>query len=296
MRQVARVGHPVVVLLDLSAKLVMRILGRGEDVREGVSEEEVRLLIAEGTESGVFHPAEREMVSRVLRFADRSVRSIMTPRGDVAWLDLGAGREQVAALLRSSGHTRLPVARGSLDEVLGIVHVRHLAQAALEHTAFELEPYVEPVPVLYDATDVLKAMEVLRERGARVALVVDEYGGFEGLVTLTDILEAVVGALPEAGRDEDDAFVTRDDGSLLVDGMVPLEDLKLRLGLGSLPGEDEVETLGGFVLIRLGRVPRVGDKVEHAGYVFEVIDMDGRRVDKVLVHLTDATPTGFEPA
>ncbi len=278
------VGAPVAIVLEWSGNLVLRLFGSMAQSRDAVSEEEVRMLIAEGARTGVFEPAEREMVDRVLRFGDRSVRSIMTPRGDVDWLELNATRDEVMRTIEESRHTRFPVGRGSLDDIVGIVHLRQLTQCAIDGVAFDLVTLVEKAPVLYDATDILKALEVLRTAGARVALVADEYGGFEGLVTLTDILEAAVGSLPEAGRDEDEAFVTRDDGSVLVDGMTPIEDMKLRLALHELPGEDEVETVGGFILIALGRVPKTGDKVKHAGWVFEVIDMDGRRVDKVLAH------------
>jgi putative hemolysin len=284
MRMMARVGVPLAVLLEASSNVLMRLLGSRADDRQRVSEEEVRMLIAEGARTGVFEPAEREMFDRVLRFGDRSVRSIMTPRGEVDWIELSDTREEITRKIEESGHTRFPVARNSLDDIVGVVHLRRLMNQALENASFDLAAAVEKAPVLYDATDVLKALEVLRTAGARVALVVDEYGGFEGLVTLTDILEAAVGALPEAGREEDEAFVTRDDGSVLVDGMTAIEDLKLRLGLHELPGEDEVETVGGFMLIALGRVPKAGDKVRHAGWVFEVVDMDGRRVDKVLAH------------
>jgi putative hemolysin len=284
LRWFTQVGAPVAIVLEMSGNLLLRLFGSIAQPRDAVSEEEVRMLIAEGARTGVFEPAEREMVDRVLRFGDRSVRSIMTPRGDVDWLELGATRDEVTRTIEESRHTRFPVARGSLDDIVGVVHLRRLIQCAIDGVAFDLASMVEKAPVLYDATDVLKALEVLRNAGARVALVVDEYGGFEGLVTLTDILEAAVGSLPEAGRDEAEPFVTRDDGSVLVDGMTAIEDLKLRLGLHDLPGEDEVETVGGFVLVSLGRVPKTGDKVKHAGWMFEVIDMDGRRVDKVLAH------------
>jgi putative hemolysin len=275
LRWFTQVGAPVAIVLEMSGNLLLRLFGSIAQPRDAVSE---------GARTGVFEPAEREMVDRVLRFGDRSVRSIMTPRGDVDWLELGATRDEVTRTIEESRHTRFPVARGSLDDIVGVVHLRRLIQCAIDGVAFDLASMVEKAPVLYDATDVLKALEVLRNAGARVALVVDEYGGFEGLVTLTDILEAAVGSLPEAGRDEAEPFVTRDDGSVLVDGMTAIEDLKLRLGLHDLPGEDEVETVGGFVLVSLGRVPKTGDKVKHAGWMFEVIDMDGRRVDKVLAH------------
>jgi putative hemolysin len=223
------------------------------------------------------------MVGRVLRFADRPVRSIMTPRADMVWLDIDSGREGIVDTLARAGHTRIPVGRGGVDDIVGFVHVRDLLARALAGLPFDLRQLAVAMPAIYEAIPVLEALEILRKAGARMALVVDEYGGVEGIVTLTDVLEAVVGDLPEAGRHEKPQIVERQDGSLLVDGGLAIEDIKIRLGLHAMPGETQVSTLGGFMLNRLGRLPKAGDKVSYGDYVFEVVDMDGRRVDKLLI-------------
>jgi putative hemolysin len=279
---VSRIVLPAVALLDFSTKLVLTIIGMDRVQKEKVSEEEVRTLIAEGTEHGVFHPSEGAMVGRVLRFADRPVRSIMTPRADMIRVDLDAGRDEIAKVVAESRHTRIPVGRGA-DDIIGVVHIRDLLARSLAGEPLVLSETVTSIPAVYDAIPVLQTLEVLRESGSRIALVVDEYGGIEGLVTLTDVLEAIVGDLPEAGRSEKPAITESPDGSLTVDGLVAIEDIKIRLGLQALPGEDEVTTVGGFVLTALGRLPRVGDTVTYADYLFEVLSMTGRRVDKLKV-------------
>jgi putative hemolysin len=282
MAIVSRVILPAVAALDLTTRLVLTLIGMDRVEKEKVSEEEVRTLIAEGTEHGVFHPSESAMVGRVLRFADRPVRSIMTPRADMIWVDLDADREEIAKVIAESRHTRVPVGRGP-DNIVGVVHIRDLLARTLAGEELKLTESVTAIPAVYDAIPVLQSLEILRQSGSRMALVVDEYGGIEGIVTLTDVLEAIVGDLPEAGRSEKPAIAESADGSLVVDGLVAIEDIKIRLGLQALPGEDEVTTVGGFILTALGRLPRVGDTVSYADYVFEVLSMTGRRVDKLKV-------------
>ena len=280
---IAKVALPIVVLLDATSHAVLWLLRIKRTEEDRVSEEEVRTLIAEGMEHGVFHPSEGAMVSRVLRFADRSVRSIMTPRADIVWLDVDADREEIVRVATHGSHTRLPVGRGSVEDVIGVVHIRDLLARAFAGGPVSLADLATPIPAIYEAVTVLQGLEIMRKAGVRIALVVDEYGGIEGVVTLTDIFEAVVGDMPEAARDEEPEIVERPDGSLLIDGLAAIEDVKLRLGLQALPGEDNATTMGGFVLERLGRVPKTGDKVRYGGYVFEVVDMDARRVDKLLI-------------
>jgi len=279
---VSRIILPAVALLDLTTKLVLILIGMNRVEKERVSEEEVRTLIAEGTEHGVFHPSEGAMVGRVLRFADRPVRSIMTPRADMIWIDLDADREEIAKVVAESRHTRVPVGRGA-ENIIGVVHIRDLLAHSLAGERLVLAQSLTSVPAVYDAIPVLQTLEILRESGSRMALVVDEYGGMEGIVTLTDVLEAIVGDLPEAGRREKPAITDNPGGGLIVDGLVAIEDIKIRLGLQALPGEDEVTTIGGFILTALGRLPKVGDTVTYADYVFEVLSMAGRRVDKLAV-------------
>lgn len=280
---ISRIILPAVWLLDATTKLVLTLIGMHRVEKEMVSEEEVRTLIAEGTQSGVFHPSEEAMVGRVLRFADRPVRSIMTPRADVIWIDPNATRDEIAHIIAESRHTRLPVGSGGGEHFVGVVHVRDLLARVLAGDTLDLNAVVTPAPAVYVSIPVLRTLEILRQSGSRMALVVDEYGGLEGIITLTDVLEAIVGELPEAGRGEGPGIIDGKDGDLIVDGLVAIEDIKLRLGLQALPGEDDVTTIGGFVLTALGRLPKPGDRVDYAGYCFEVLSMTARRVDKLRI-------------
>lgn len=277
----SRIILPAVWLLDATTRMVLTLLGMHRIEKEMVSEEEVRTLIAEGTQHGVFHPSEGAMVGRVLRFADRPVRSIMTPRSDVIWIDPKSSHDQIAHVISESRHTRLPVGHDGV--FAGVVHIRDLLSRVLSGQDLNIEAAVTPVPAVYAGIPVLRTLEILRQSGSRMALVVDEYGGLEGIITLTDVLEAIVGELPEAGRREQPGIIEEPNGHLIVDGLVAIEDIKIKLGLQALPGEDEVTTVGGFVLTALGRLPKSGDRVDYGGYVFEVLSMTGRRVDKLCI-------------
>jgi magnesium and cobalt exporter, CNNM family len=284
----ARISAPVVGLLDWSSRFVLRLLGRTIQPAEAVTEEEVRMLIAEGTRTGVFQRQEEEMIGRVLRLADRPVRAIMTPRVELVWFDVEDEPAKINRTIRESGHSRFLVAKGSLDDVLGVVHVRSLLDACLAGQPLDLRTVVRPVLVVHDSMPVIRALEALRQARVSMALVVDEYGGVEGVVTVEDVLEAVVGDMPERRLNEEPAIVEREDGSLLMDGMLALDEVKLALGFDRLPDEGSYHTLAGFILAQLGRVPRESDAVAYGGWCFEVVDMDGRRIDKVLVRRSAA--------
>jgi putative hemolysin len=279
----SRISTPAVWLLDRSSLLVLRLLGWEAQPEETVTEEEVRILIAEGTRTGVFDRREQEMIGRVLRLADRPVRAIMTPRVELVWINVEDDPAKIARTARESGHSRFLVGQGSLDDVLGVVHVRGLLEACLDGKALDVRAALRPALVLPDSTPVLRALEALREARVSVALVVDEYGEVEGMVTVGDVLEAVVGDMPERRRGEDPAITRREDGSMLMDGMLAIDEVRLALGVDALPDEASYHTLAGFILAQLGRVPREGETVAYGGWRFEVVDMDGRRVDKVLV-------------
>ena len=279
----SRLSTPAVWLLETSSRLVLRLLGSEAAPREIVTEEEVRTLIAEGTRTGVFHKYEQEMIGRVLRLADRPVRAIMTPRVELVWLDVNDDPDGIARIIRESGHSRFIVGNGSLDDVVGVVHVRSLADACLSGRPMDLRAATRLLPVVHDGMPVTRVLEALRRARVSMALVVDEYGEVEGVVTGEDVLEAIVGDMPERRLGEEPAIVERKDGSLLMDGMLPIDELKLALGLETLPDEASYHTVAGFVLDRLGRVPQEGQAADHAGWRFEVVDMDGRRIDKVLV-------------
>jgi magnesium and cobalt exporter, CNNM family len=279
----SRISTPAVWLLEKSSLLVLRLLGSEAQPRETVTEEEVRTLIAEGTRTGVFHKQEQEMIIRVLRLADRPVRAIMTPRVELVWLDVEDDPAEIARVIKESGHSRFVIGKGSLDEVLGIVHVRSLLDACLAGRTLDLRAAVRPALVVHDNMPVLRALEVLRQARVSMALVLDEYGEVEGVVTVEDVLEAVVGDMPERRLGEEPAIIRREDGSLLMDGLLPLDEVKLTLGFESLPDEKTYHTLAGFILAQFGRVPEEGQTVAYGGWRFEVVDMDGRRIDKVLV-------------
>jgi putative hemolysin len=282
---------PVSMILDRSSRLLLSAFGEAGGSNEEVTEEEVKILIDEGTKAGIFEPAEQDMFVRVMRFADRVVASLMTPRVDIEWLALDEDLDSLIAKVGEGGHSRYPVGREGLDEIQGVVYARDILAAAL--TAIEsgqrkldLQPFLKALPAIHESTPALKALELMRAAQAHVALVVDEYGQVEGLVTVTDVLEALVGELPESGREDDPSAVKRADGSWVLDGSLPVEEVKHLLNLDELPDEDHYETLAGFIMSGMGEMPKVGSVVSHRQFRFEVTEMDGRRVDKVLVILS----------
>jgi len=283
MRGLSRATAPFVWLLGASTEAMLKLLRVPEKPEQTVTEEEVKSLIAEGTASGVFDPDEKRMIEGVMRLADRTVRSIMTPRPEVMWLDIDDQLDNIKRDIRESGHSRLPVCRSDLDDVLGVVHTKDLLHRMLEGEALDLRPAVRDALVVHDGTEVMRLMELFKQSGEQMAVVVDEYGSVEGIATLTDVLEGIAGELPDIG-DEDADIVRRADGSLLIDGMMAVEEVEAHLGLKSLRDEESgYHTLAGFLLFKFGHIPTAGESVEHDGYRFEVVDMDGRRIDKVLV-------------
>ncbi|CAO3456855.1 hemolysin family protein [Azospirillum argentinense] len=283
MRLLSRIAAPFVWLLGASTDLLLRLLGLQGAREESVTEEEVRSMISEGTQAGVFAPAEKEMIDGVLRLADRTVRTIMIPRPDVAWLDLGKAQADQLAAIRAGGHSRYPVCRGELDELVGVIHTRDLVDALVEGRPFDLEAQVARPLVVHDGTPILKLLELMKTSGHHLAVVVDEYGSIEGIVTLTDILETIAGDLPDVGEAMETAAVRREDGSWLVEGWMPVDEFEDTLGLRGVRGTGDFHTVAGLVLHHLGHVPVAGEAFEWNGVRVEVVDMDGRRIDKVLV-------------
>jgi putative hemolysin len=284
----SRISTPAVWLLEKSSLFVLRLLGSEVQPRETVTEEEVRTLIAEGTRTGVFHKQEQEMISRVPRLADRPVRAIMTPRVELVWLNVEDDPAEIARVIKESGHSRFVIGKGGLDDVLGVVHVRSLLDACLAGRPLDVRAAVRPALVVHDNMPVLRALEALRQARVSMALVIDEYGEVEGVVTVEDVLEGVVGDMPERRLGEEPTIIRREDGSLLMDGLLSLDEVKLTLGFESLPDEKTYHTLGGFIMAQFGRVPEEGQAVAYGGWRFEVVDMDGRRIDKVLVRRATA--------
>ncbi|MHB0877219.1 MAG: hemolysin family protein [Anaerolineae bacterium] len=287
MRSLARLAAPAVWLLSASTDVVMHALGIRDYAQPPVTEEEIQVLVDQGTVAGVFEEAERDMVERVFRLGDRSVGSLMRPRTELEWIDIETSPEHILGILRESNYSRFPVGRGSIDEIIGIVQVKDLLGQCVAGEPLDIQGnLIEPLFVP-ESMRVLQVLEQFRQVGQQLALVVDEYGLIEGLVTLNDVLEAIVGEIPQHDEEEEPLATQRDDGSWLMDGLLPVVELKDLLDVEEeLPGEGEFQTLGGFVTSWLGRIPSVADHFEWGGLRFEIVDMDGHRVDKVLVSMS----------
>jgi putative hemolysin len=294
MRLLSRAGAPIVWVLERSTTLVLRLLGQRAHRAEQVTEDEIRSIVAEGAASGVLHGVEREMIEGVMWLADRPVRSIMTPRVDVEWLDVDATPEMVRDKIAGTGHARFLVCRGRLDDIVGVVHTKDLAAALLRAEPLDLASLARPPLVMPERSPVLRLLERLRTATVHMAVVVDEYGSIEGIITPTDILSGIAGELPQGADDDIPEAVRREDGSWLIDGRLDLHAAERVLNVGGMADDHDYATLAGFVLWRLGRMPRPADTFEWRGYRFEVVDMDGRRIDKVLVTPPAAKPGGID--
>lgn len=281
MTGLARLASPVVWLLDSSTRLIFRAFGGAEQKESAVTEEEIKTLVAEAATAGVIESDERRMISAVLRLGDRPVRSIMTPRTDVVWLDLDDSDEEILAALRASHHSRLPVARGAIENVIGVVQARDLMGAALAGERLDVSKLVRGAPIIPDTMDALDALQTLRASEVPMALVHDEYGHFDGIVTPSDMLDALAGAFHAGEAEEEPASVRREDGSWLLAGWMSVDDMADQLGV-ALPERRDYETVAGLVIDRMQHLPVTGESVQAFGWRFEVVDLDGRRIDKVL--------------
>lgn len=292
MRTLSRIAAPLVWLLGVSTEGLMKLLRLPTAREQTVTEEEVKSLIKEGTQSGVFEPAERLMIEGVFRLSDRTARSIMTPRPDLIWLDPEDPPESIAREIQESGYSRFLVCRGDVDEVQGIVSTKALLDQALQGKPFNLRAVmVEPL-IVHDGTPVLRLLELFKQATVHMAVVVDEYGSVEGIATVTDILEAIAGEMPEQGQEQDGGAIQREDGSWLVDGMTPIEEVEALVGVRGLKGEGDFHTIAGFMLDQLGHVPTAAEHFHWGGMRFEVVDMDGRRIDKVLIQMNEEVSEG----
>lgn len=282
MAVVSRVAAPVVWLLDASSTLLFRLLGFGREPEERVTDDDLRSLVAEAERHGTIETAERRMIAGVMRLADRQVRGVMTPRGEVDWLDASAGDEAVRDTLLRSPHSRLPVADGLPDAMLGAIQARELLSALVRGEPLDLRRRIRPTPVVPDTADALDVLDTLQQAEVPMALVHDEYGHFEGLVTPADLGRVIVGAFrSDMEATAEPAAVQREDGSWLLSGWMAADELAERLRL-VLPADRDYQTVAGLVLHAMRRLPRVGEAVVDHGWRFEVVDLDGRRIDKVL--------------
>ncbi len=280
MTWLAKISLPVVWLLDASGRGILRLLGHKEGTADRVTEEELRTLVAEAETAGVLEPGERAMISGVMRLGDRSVRAVMTPRHDVDMIDLTLSTEQALAAITGSIHSRLPAHEGSSDEMIGIIRAKDLLDAFTRGEQPDLRAHVRQAPVIPDTLDALDVVGMLKKSSVHIGLVHDEYGHFQGVVTSADILEAIVGAFRTEEMVAEPA-VRRPDGSYLISGSMNAEDLMELLRLP--PATDrQYHTAAGFVLAGFGHLPKVGESFDAHGWRFEVVDLDGRRIDKIL--------------
>ncbi|MBW7922102.1 MAG: HlyC/CorC family transporter [Rubellimicrobium sp.] len=277
---IARATAPVVWILDRSAALVLRLLGHSGKPDRNMTDEEVKLVIAEAQTAGVIEEAETAMIEGVMRIADRSARGVMTPRHDVEIAEAHEARDEILARFRASGHSRLPLRDGGPDEIIGVIAARDIM---IEETdrPFDAHDYLRPAPVVHESLPALEVIERLREAPSSMLLVFDEYGSFEGIITPMDILGAITGGFDEDVTDEP-KLVEREDGSLLVAGWMPVDEFADHIGM-HLDDDRGYETVAGLVLDRAGVLPGVGDRIDIDGWRIEVLDLDGRRIDKVLV-------------
>jgi len=285
MQWLSRVASPLVRFFNLSSEALLRLVGAREGGEPPVTEEEIKVLIQQGTEAGVFEESEQTLVSNILRLDEQPVGAIMTPRVDIFYLDLEQPYEDNRKQLLDCPHSRMPVCKGGLDNVLGILESKALMRQSLRGEAIDLTASLTRPLYVPNSISSMELLETFKRARMHVALVVDEYGEVQGLVTMNDVLEAIVGDISSAEAAGDEEAVQREDGSWLLDGMLSLDKFKEIFQLEALEEEEtgNFHTLGGFVMLRLGRVPAVGDHFEWNGLRLEVMDMDRHRVDRVLV-------------
>jgi len=282
MLWVARVAAPLVWLLQVSTEAVTKLLPLQSAPHASVIEDEVRALIATGTKEGVFLNREKEMIDGVLRLADRSVESVMVPRGDIIWLDSKAPLEEMWDEARTSGHARFLLCEGELEQLQGVITLADLAEA-LRQGRLDVERHIRPPLHVPPSVSLLKLLDLFREASVHLAIVTGEYGEIRGVATPIDILKAIAGELPEMGSREVAEANRRDDGSWLIDGHVGIHDAERLLGRNDLAHGEDYYTIAGFVLWHLGRLPVVGESLAWRDLRFEIMDMDGPRIDKVLI-------------
>lgn len=283
MSWLSRITAPFVWLLDQTSAMIFRALGLNRETKNVVTAEELHLVVAEAQTAGVLEESERAIISGIVRLADRPVREVMTPRTDIDWLDIGCSRDELRRELAATPHSRLPVADGSVDNIIGVVSTRDMLAVLLDGREIDVRKLTKDAPVIPDLMDAMDALAVLRSAEVPLALVHDEYGHLDGIVTPGSILAALAGAFAnDMDEGEDPPCVEREDGSWLVSGAASADILGDRLGV-SMPAERDYSTVAGFALSVMKKIPETGESFKFDGYRFEVVDMDGRKIDKLLV-------------
>jgi len=290
MRVLSITTYPLVKLLSLSTEAVLKLFGRKKGKEPSITEEEIQVLLEQGTEEGVFEHAEHELVSNIFRLDDRAIASVMTPRKDIFSLDLEDPFEKNKEKLMASRYSRFPLCRGGFEQILGVVRAKDILSNLMRGEPIDLPSLVKPPLYVLANISLMHFLEECKKTRMHFALVVDEYGEVEGLVTLNDVMEAIVGDIPSEELGEEPMKVQREDGSWLIDGMLPVDEFQALFDLDSLADEAKgnFHTVGGLVMLHLGRVPTASDWFEWEGLRIEVVDMDKNRVDKLLVSRLDA--------
>ncbi len=293
MEMLSLIGRPFVKLLTFCTETTLKLLGIKDGVSRSVTEEEIAASLEEGLDAGVIEAQEHQMVRNVFRLDDRQVGSMMIPRTEMVWLDLVSSPEDVLRVISDEEHSRYPVCRGGLQDVVGVISAQSLLQQAMRGEALQLHESLQPPVFVPETLSGMELLDQFRASSAQIVFVVDEYGEVQGMITVRDVLEAITGEFTTP-TDEDSWAVQRADGSWLFDGLIPVPELKDRLALKELPEEDRgrYNTLAGMIMLLLGRLPRTTDSVEWEGWRFEVVDLDGKRVDKVLASALAAEPEG----
>ena len=281
MTTIAKIAAPVVWVLDRSGRLILKLLGQSGKSEDRITDEEIHSIVAEAESAGVLEPGERAMIAGVMRLADRPVRQVMTPRFEVVSVDVSAGATSVFNAIRGSSHSRFPVHEGNSDEIIGIVSAKDLLEVGRRAKAADLRAVVREAPVIPETMDALDAVEVLKNSKVHMGLVHDEYGHFQGVVTSFDILESIVGSFADEAGEPEPALVPRQDGSLLVSGWMQADDFAAAADM-ILPEQRDYDTVAGMLIEAFGRLPEIGDHVTIQGMRFEVVDLDGRRIDKII--------------
>jgi len=295
MRWLSTATGPIVWLLDQTSKLIFRLLGLNRESENTVTAEELHLVVAEAQTAGVLEESERAIISGIVRLADRPVREVMTPRPEVDWIDVNSSLEELRAALDRTPHSRIPIAEGSADNIVGVLQTRDLVEALLDGREINLRDLARSAPIIPDLMDAMDALAVLRSADVPLALVHDEYGHFDGIVTPGSLLAALAGAFAHDVEEDEPPLIEREDGSWLVSGAASADLLGDRLGV-NMPHDRDYSTVAGFALSVLKRLPQTGETFSHDGWKFEVIDMDGRKIDKLLASRPKRRSREQEPA
>lgn len=275
---------PVAILLHKAGSVLLRLIGIKPKDADSMTEDEVKAVIAEGMESGALDEAEHSMLQRIIRLGDRDVKSIMTHRMDVVFIDIHDPLPEIKRIVHETGHARYPVTDGEIDNIIGIIHSKDILDGVFSQPHLDIRTYLRDIPSLPENTSCTKALELFKNTRAHMAAVIDEYGAIQGIITDADILEAIIGVMPSNyDHDEDAQIIMRDDGSWLVDGLTPIHEIHLIIGIEQIKTTEKYDTIAGFLLEEFGRPPHAGEHFDSHGYRFEVMDMDGRRIDKVLI-------------